>query len=246
MLFSGPMVLAILRELNPKTQTRRVVNDRTMKLFLAAEQLGECGWPPENSSDQQYLAMLCPYGQPGDRLWVKETYQPIWATEEPGDWKTGEGYKIGYVATDGIQEWVDETQGEGELTNKCKPSIFMPRWASRITLEIVSIRVERLQDISNEDSIAEGLTPERASLQCPEQDKRIPPLGSAWSCPGGNTIYGPSMATWAYRELWERINGPGSWDANPWVWVVEFARVSNAADQATAGKKHQPIEGDQA
>jgi hypothetical protein len=142
----------------------------------------------------------CPYGQPGDRLWVREKFQPIWDNEFDADWETGKGYAISYPATDGVQEYNDMRNDE-RLTTACKPAIHMPRWASRINLEVVSVRVERLQDISPEDAMAEGDIEAQT-----------------------NSRHKETSIDW-YHNLWESINGPGSWASNPWVWVVEFKRV---------------------
>lgn len=90
-----------------------------------------------------------------------------------------------------------------------RPSIYMPRWASRITLEVTGVRVERLNDINQEDAIAEG-------VEAHDDD------GVTYYGPLGRGVCDPIVA---YRSLWDSINGPGSWAANPWVWVVEFKRV---------------------
>jgi len=166
-LFKGEMVRALLE--GRKTQTRRVV-----KVDVANCCTHQCGGKSEAALSH------CPYGQPGDRLWVRETFHPMKSSKGPAS----------YRAT-----WPkdDETPDEG-----WKPSIHMPRWASRITLEIVAVRVERLQQISNEDCFAEGLPADTTK---------------------GNR-------TW-YADLWESINGKGSWNVNPWVWVVEFKRVES-------------------
>ena len=158
-LFSAPMVRAILD--GNKTQTRRVVKLKPdyMETFLRLPNKVAC----------------CPYGQPGGRLWVRETFE---------DCESALHSCVLYRADGG-------TPG-----TKWTPSIHMPRWASRITLEITGVRVERLQDISEEDAISEG-TP----------------------FPCGGWVGG-------YQKLWESIHGPGSWDLNPWVWVVEFKRVT--------------------
>ena len=126
----------------------------------------------------------CRFGVPGDRLWVRETFAAPWGL----DYKFPGGESGILYRADNPKKFPDD--------GTWKPSIFMPRWASRITLEIVSVRVERLQDISNEDCFAEGLP--------------------ADSTKGNRTWYG---------DLWEEINGKGSWDANPWVWRIEFKRV---------------------
>ena len=99
---------------------------------------------------------------------------------------------------------------------RCVPSIHMPRWASRITLEITGVRVERLQDISDEDVIAEGVNRIAHGREGYfYHATRTEPHPRNWCYPDA-----------AYKDLWEQINGPGSWDANPWVWVVEFKRVA--------------------
>lgn len=142
----------------------------------------------------------CPFGQPGDRLWVRETFN--------GDPSRGIGYA--YRATqpemDGCP-WI--------------PSIHMPRAASRITLEIIGIRVERLNEISAADACKEGAA---EILHRPTND----PVRRLAYDKFGETLsddrYAGSIA--AFAALWESINGPGSWEANPWCWVVEFKRVT--------------------
>ena len=190
-LFRGPMVRAILE--GRKTMTRRVVADKHMPLVFAA------ALPALHES--------CPYGQPGDRLWVRESFQPLFAdgieNHWETNWKTGKGYAISYPATDGIQEFVD---ADDNISSACKPSIPMPRWASRILLEITAIRVERLQDISEADARAEG-----APLELGELERLI--LGAKAKYRSG------------FVRLWQSINGEQSWHENPWVWVVEFKRV---------------------
>ena len=196
-LFSAPMIRAILE--GRKTQTRRVIKDTG---FYAID--GHHG-AETAKRERAALATRCPYGQPGDRLWVREAFQPLFADGVENhwetDWKTGKGYAISYPATDGIHEYLD---ADDNLSDACKPSIHMPRWASRITLEIASVRVERLNDISEADCIAEG-------------------------CAGGHgAIPGYAYAATPfehYRALWESINGTGSWDMNPWVFVIEFRMV---------------------
>jgi hypothetical protein len=231
-LFSGAMVRALLD--GSKTQTRRavklqvqhddswvggwkIVNKRVTQALLTFNQLG--GKPL--GSD----AAICPYGQPGDRLWVRETFGyvspdeferphaecnieyradlPLGCTDRPGSWP------------------VDECAGDPERP-AWRPSIHMPRAASRILLEIVSVRVERLHDISETDAIAEG----GRFVDFGKNDFGQQHPG--WRCdrlPSGPDDAFDS-AKWAYANLWESINGAGSWDANPWVWVVEFKRVT--------------------
>jgi hypothetical protein len=154
-----------------------------------------------------------PYGQPGGRLWVREAFFP----EVAGD----RDFPVWYRATE---------EDEFPYRERWKSSIHMPRWASRITLEVTGVRVERLQDISEADAIAEGIE------RLPD-----PVIDGGWSGPNRFTLKGMGSAACAgyvswnaptatelYRRLWESINGPGSWEANPWVWVVEFKRLTEA------------------
>lgn len=180
-LFQGEMVRAILD--GRKTQTRRVLKVQPYADGCAAV-------------NQDYHAMISagpdygcrnPYGAPGDRLWVKETFAKLKCNQE-------EPCLDCQNCRDGRVFRADDHH----RAMKWKPSIFMPRWASRITLEITGVRVERLQDITETDARAEGVEP-----YAPDDGRYV--LG--------------------YRELWEAINGPGSWAKNPWVWVIEFRRL---------------------
>lgn len=194
-LFSGQMVRAILE--GRKTMTRRVV-----KLRHGADVVVTNGqvWKPARVDYAGYVD--CPYGQPGDRLWVRET----WAKTDGRH----EIVPIAYRATN---------DSMALLNDKWKPSIHMPRWASRITLEITGIRVERLQEISYDDAIAEGIERIGGEFSCsPWKNYRKGQPGEM-DC---HCSYPPR----SYQTLWESINGPGSWGANPWVWVIEFKRVN--------------------
>lgn len=200
-LFSAPMVRAILE--GRKTQTRRI--DKYMAKFppamppelglLAKSKNGEplltATWDATNG---KFTASFCPYGQPGDRLWVRETHfiNHFLGAHTPEIERART--EIIYRATD--ENYVLNMEDSEGLV--WKPSIHMPYWASRINLEITGARVERLNDISLVDVIAEGIPELVADLD----------------------------GTDSYKSLWESINGPGSWDANPWVWVIEFKRVS--------------------
>jgi hypothetical protein len=137
----------------------------------------------------------CPHGKPRDRLWVRET----WARPDR--------------RADNLSPWIYAADYAARPLLRWKPSIHMPRWASRITLEITDVRVERLQDISEADAIAEGVV--RDFL---EGDKATLWRNYATS---GTTI----CPVFSYQTLWESINGPGSWDANPWVWTINFKRL---------------------
>jgi len=188
-LFNDAMVRTILA--GTKTQTRRIVKpakDRDIGCHMApCELAGEV-----NGGNFRN----CPFGQLGDLLWVREAHW--WFKDEPD-------HSCGYYPPKLTAEDV-EFRSDGDDGRKVwRPSIHMPRWASRITLEITGVRVERLQDISSADAIAEGVNV--------HPDHRDKPSTS---------IYSPVQA---YRDLWESINGPGSWDANPWVWCISFRRI---------------------
>ena len=191
-LFSGPMVRALLD--GTKTQTRRA---------LRPQPEGECDPGAARNPRNRF-------GLPGDRLWVRETYFAFghWETRpkagKPGDaWyfvdqtrATGQRYRYALDEPDGADPQAARVAGDLPRWHR-RPALFMPRAASRILLEIVGVRIERLQEIGPDDALAEG----------------IGPVGR-----GGDPVL-------AYRSVWERINGAGSWDANPWVWAVEFRRL---------------------
>jgi len=191
-LFSAEMVRAILD--GRKTQTRRVMKvqpEHTPAVELTPGGQVWAIWPsdipsPEGKDAERFCA--CPYGLPGDRLWVRETWAIDVAEMPPidanGNPTCREVFMYRADGDEGIYKW--------------SPSIFMPREASRITLEVVKVRAERVQDISEADIAAEGVSA----------------IGV--------------MPRWAFHELWDAINGKRApWDSNPWVWVIEFKRISN-------------------
>lgn len=193
-LFSGPMVRAILE--GRKTQTRRAVKRAEDMEFDPCDPSYGPFWKPYCTGVPESVKVPCPYGKIGDRLWVRESgYQPPHLT--PKMLREGADTWPHYIySADGDEkEWCRENGW------KSRPSIHMPRWASRITLEIVSVRVERLNAITHIDAIAEGCTP--------HPDAPAQSMGDD------------------YKGLWESINGPGSWDLNPWVWVIEFRRIKS-------------------
>ncbi|HCL3994841.1 TPA: hypothetical protein N2B70_001863 [Pseudomonas aeruginosa] len=195
-LFNDQMVRAILD--GRKTVTRRIVKPQPS--------LPTTHWWPSNGRGPQWMAdgpseatggtrqtwgwKECPFGKPGDRLWVRETFADI-------------GCRLTYRA--------DLYDGAHCMVKKWIPSIHMPRSASRVLLEITAVRVERLQDISEEQALAEGVRGE----PCDHARQACSDIG-CW----GDTAKG------AFGFLWESLNGEGSWAANPWVWVVEFKRVT--------------------
>ncbi|HBP0696565.1 TPA: hypothetical protein L5Q50_000351 [Pseudomonas aeruginosa] len=200
-LFNDQMVRAILE--GRKTVTRRVVKPQPD--FLGS--MVDPNTPFKTLDAGLHARITCPYGEPGDRLWVREA----WAADAqvdaiaPSDLSQGE--PIWYPADLSVRQTGCSMISKGRV----RPSIHMPRWASRILLEITAVRVERLQDISEEQAQAEGVKGE----QCDHARQACADIG-CW----GDTAKG------AFGFLWESLNGEGSWAANPWVWVVEFKRVT--------------------
>jgi hypothetical protein len=243
-LFSGPMVRALLA--GTKTQTRRIVKPNAW-----AEE-GDCDYTGQCVKVGEYIDLRrCPYGQPGDRLWVRETWQQYFDDEMPADRPRGPRGTMGVPATPNRKSFAfyradgEAASAEHGAARWCTP-IYMPRWASRITLEITGVRVERLQEISEHDAKAEGIDP----LFTDDDMAARPELAfcrGKWSnylWHGHHGQYGMGNAksdAWPYQfsgydkardsysSLWESINGPGSWDANPWVWIVSFRRITTDA-----------------
>ena len=206
-LFSASMVRALLAD--TKSQTRRIVKPRPTgeprplsewsaglahachdhspdpdKLHAHSERLRGRIFPFTSDSGGLY-SPSCPYGRPSDLLWVRETHY-VWSA----GYKDGRGRHISYRAS------------EPDAPCTWTPSIHMPRWASRLTLRITDVRIERLQDISDEDAEAEG-----------------------WPGPDENNSIASAYPIAWYSQLWESINGADSWASNPWVWVVSFERT---------------------
>jgi hypothetical protein len=217
-IFSGPMVRAILE--GRKTQTRRVIKNPYAKHASRVHSYN-CGAEFDfilPSGDGRIE--LCPYGKPSDRLWVRET----WAlTGSQADVKLNEYFCPEMVLADHMIFRAD-CDGYDNASQSWRPSIYMPRWASRIDLEITGIRVERLTDISNADAISEGAL----SVRTPEWDaKHFPEWKYQWEeaiKKGEKPPIGP-LPKQTHAALWNEINGKGSWDTNPWVWVIEFKRT---------------------
>ncbi|OEC59480.1 hypothetical protein [Pseudomonas sp. ENNP23] len=219
-LFAGPMVRAI--HSGEKTVTRRIVkpqyNEGPWSVRTAEtprhERHTHDWWLPDGT--RPYAALPhCPYGQPGDRLWVREGFWQAgeWTSAYPeGDCDHWVGSKRIHFRADGEPPNEPNRHYPNGLRNgsyaaadphrvwRARPSIHMPRWASRILLEIIAVRVERLQDISDEQALAEGVDQTNTSI--------------------------PGYARQRFHDLWESINGAESWAANPWVWVVEFRRIA--------------------
>lgn len=211
-LFTGPMVRALLD--GSKTQTRRALRHQPdYPIQIATDpHTNRFQYSGREPITQATLLCECPYGQPGDRVWVRETW-----LEDPED--DGTWHYTQYMGCKGSP--LSEIPKKFQKPKFCiyregwsghdliwRPSIHMPRWASRILLEITGVRVERLQDIGEADARAEGVTIEDRHMRGYCAGEFLPP------------------SIRAYRELWEGINGAGSWDANPWVWVIEFRRIA--------------------
>lgn len=188
-LFSAPMVRTVLA--GTKTQTRRVVKPQpasSMPPGWTWKRLGVEGWYAVNGPHRSECIGQCPYGAPGDRLWVREAWRAMSEHNLRKPSELPQGTPIVHEASR------HPDTGFGKL----RPGMFMPRAASRLTLEVTGVRVERLQAISERDCEIElGVAP--FSL--------------------GDEAYP------RFRNLWERINGETSWITDPWVWVVEFRRV---------------------
>ena len=201
-LFSAPMVRAILD--GRKTVTRRAVNPQPVLTegsgFSWKGHLFGCG-SDDRETARNFSKHCCPFGKPGDRLYVRETclINDYREARVPVDERAS--CEIHYRA-DGVPDF----EGEEELI-RWRPSIHMPRWASRILLEITDVRVERLQDITYEQAVAEGVHRGPLREWCASDE-------------GGACHKYPVPA---FRDLWQSTGG--DWDANPWVWVVEFKRV---------------------
>lgn len=215
MIFNAEMVRAILD--GRKTQTRRIMKVQPSDGFHPTHNgydldLNAHWYTPGVVDKNGYLqpakkdvfgvadeneGYTCPFGAVGDRIWVRETFSPVPDHEEPA----------------GCSALLYAADGNGSY-GKWTPSILMPRWASRLTLEITGVRVERLNSISQEDAQAEGmeLTGWRPTYSDPDSG------GEVWT-PYDN-----------FAQLWESIYGEGSWHANTWVWVIEFKVVPNVQD----------------
>ncbi|MEY9098848.1 hypothetical protein ABIA24_001757 [Sinorhizobium fredii] len=250
-LFSGPMVRALLE--GRKTQTRRILTPHNTlfdgrpwnKLTKAQEWNWPEAWvdggPSPAGNPGPYLKLpwlsgaadpfehsvhrIYPKVQPDDRIWVKETWRAH-------GWRA-DCVEIAYAAQCGLVGWSEQHEqirypGGDKSAFKYyapkgpdfwRPSIFLPRWASRLTLPVGQVRIERLQDISEEDAIAEGIA------RNPHGN------GDQWlDYPAGSSAAGWLDPRQSYRSLWQHINGPAPWDANPWVVAYTFTVVKQNID----------------
>lgn len=223
-LFSGPMVRAVLREKNPKTITRR--RSGLKKINEAPGEWTVKGWcvkgtelhyQIENKNSGQVTNIRCPYGKPGDTLRMRENY---------GFGKGYDGTKASDIPESfNLKVWYQAAGQRPEWAGKLRPSIYMPAWASRQMLEVAGVRLERLQDITEADAIAEGLT-------CLAKDGSL----FKWGIPDRDGLPGTDDEGWRWDEwkaspvqafayLIDTVNPHGTWAANGWVWVIEFRKV---------------------
>ncbi|WP_425030649.1 hypothetical protein [Pantoea agglomerans] len=200
-IFNADMVRAVLD--GRKTQTRRIMRVQP-EVIPKEDEFGKPGfWIPFNAgktmlrNEDMYIA--CPFGFKGDRLWVREAFR---VHSRATDVAT-----LVYKASE-QQSWTQQTHrvpiekcNKPAVVDTWTPSIHMPRWASRITLEITGVRVERLRDLSEQDAKSEGVMPPAGGV-LPGWEHRI-----------------------NFRDLWMSIYDADNWEANPWVWVIEFKRV---------------------
>lgn len=228
MILNEPMVRAILS--GQKTQTRRIMKVQPEHSNLGLRRIidsknsadnGKYFWSQSDATGLKARSkpFNCPHGNVGDRIWVRETWGVVsheldedgriqpWNPDRPAtaiqEMPFGNGYYSGHAiyAADGDFTWGDD-DGYEDGRSCWKPSIHMPRAASRILLEITDVRVERLNDISEDDAQAEGVSPSTHEITPPEAVYRV-----------------------GFGELWRSIYGDENWEKNPWVWVIEFKRV---------------------
>lgn len=233
-LFSAPMVRSILE--GRKTQTRRAVKPepryedgqwvRRTKTRTSALR--------DNHGPWKLIEDDCTYGVPGDRLWVRETWAQVWDCPALPCCESSESFdenhrRVAYRSTepDALNDYACSFDCDHDEPGCApwKPSIHMPRWASRITLEVTGVRVERLHDISEFDAMSEGIE----GTEAPNGD-------SVWR----DYVYGQEFdnSEWfcdprrSFFSLWTTINGLESHKANPWVWVIEFKRLAAKSEAA--------------
>lgn len=225
-LFSTPMVQAIQE--NRKTKTRKtkgLENVTSNWAFIEMDESSDNSYARfydsffndenNNPTDESYKTIKCPYGKPGDVIWVRETF--LWVMlDHAHDLLVGSMDRNQYAYKASIHnDWID--YAKEKYNYKWKPNIHMPKAAARYFLKIKSITVERLQDITEADAIAEGV------------GIKIFPGGAFYETYSSDInfqgIYDEDTAKDSFRTLWQSINGEESWKANPFVWVIEFERI---------------------
>lgn len=235
-IFNAEMVRAILD--GRKTQTRRIMKPQPVPINSGANHVWYCekidasldvkdALQDGNVGWYGLISSVCPLGGVGDRLWVRETFALL--GNEDGvcvDWndrivydekEAARIYRASCEQKDGDYglwsipddaDWKPHTDNH-KYDGTWRPSIHMPRWASRILLEITGVRVERLQDISQADAISEGAPPSHPSIDAVSREYGFPDFSRSW-----------------FGQTWWHIYGKENWQANPWVWVIEFRRVT--------------------
>lgn len=236
-IFSGPMVRALLD--GRKVQTRRIVKHRHLGFIGGnGEENDPAAWGfwADNIDGWAVLArgmddtdlngrvsIPCPHGDVGDRLWVKETWQKFDPDVDPVD-QTRLGPSCPLPGCEGSRtiHWRAAYRADGELSHPqhgpatWRPSLFMPRWASRILLEVTEVRVQRLQEISEADAKAEGVEPFFT---------RFPEVGRDQRLTTGELASDAEHRA-SFAVLWDEINGDRAlWSTSPWVWAISFRRV---------------------
>lgn len=228
-LMSAPMVRALIE--GTKTQTRRIVKPQPPAGYVrhCLYHAPVYGWTNVlDDFTDNWFKVRCPYGQPGDLLWVRERWTFV-NVQRRGDQSelvvayNADGADLpnrpAIFVHDPDSRWYDAALGW--FDRRKRPSIHMPRWASRLTLRITDVRVEQLQDISDEDAKAEGVR---------RHD---------WQYENGE---GPETYRDAYACLWDHINGEGSWDQNPWCWCIQFECIRKNVDEVLhASAAHPPL-----
>jgi hypothetical protein len=222
--FPAVSILALIQ--GGKTQDRAIVDPQPIACVLLGDE--EYDGPKQVfvedgrlRTPQRYGSKLvdCPFGKPGDRLWLREPYcfENFFEADGVDDW----GATVSYAA-DGQRRRVYQCDAPADVgfwpgarirqhEGTASSATSMPQWASRLALEVTETRIERLQDISEADAVAEGVYRNQEGS------------GGGWRYAEGEATY--AFAASAYRELWETVNGAGAWEANPWVWVRTFKRI---------------------
>lgn len=225
-LFRGRLVRRILDDVAPKTQTRRIgpqpmsvvetpggtflmFEETVIESFnrIERERRGRkhaCTWKPGHDVSTREMQRLSPYGAPGDRLWVREAWRTVESLDDLSPIQLADTVPVRYEA-DGFDRGKFR-----EPLGRYRHGRFMPRWASRTTLDVAGARFEQLQNISPDDALAEGV-------------EIGVPLDVIVNGEPSKAVYFDART--AFAHLWCSVNGPDAWKTNPWVWVVEFKRV---------------------
>ena len=221
------MVRAILE--GRKTQTRRIIKPQPIRVydnvpyqphFFDVEGETNIIRTDKTPDGKQVIRPIkCPFGQPGDRLWVRETVQVFGRLTKNGFTDSGKQKWEFLASPDRLVKYAgDFVQSPKNKTDRgyyTRPAIHAPRWTSRITLEITDVRVERLRDISETGAVAEGVEVVGENIHKQPVYKDYVTYGMAWS-----------SAVRSFQSLWQKINGDGAWEQNPFVWAITFKRIN--------------------